>query len=759
MARAFAAKCYRQAGKNKEASKLLSTVFEYPNPPKPLVLEALKVGTEIWPELKSYPYEKVIKAAEKPLSLLSRREKSNPVWLRIQLELARAKHLKSAAVEEEEPKLARSLKTDASRLAREVARRRNPHSQMAADLLGEWGVSVTARSTEAEQVDVGDIKTFADAKLRSTDMIAPLSMGLTELNKVQRSLSKLTGAKKEERALEVEELRSSIKMQANQALAVLSKAVSLADAETPRADLNNVRYLQSYCHFAKGRYRNAAVIGQFLMEKYPTIDWSLQASNLMVRSYEKIFDSSTGDARRVARERVIDSASQMLERWAGADESAAAAVAATRVAVIDGDFAAANRFFAKIPAASPTRGPLASRIGQQIWSGRSKAEDEAAKTKMTESAKGFFAAAVENADPATMDSTTAISNLYYIDACRETGDIDGAVKNADALMGGLDSNENIKGNKKIRLAVYNSSLNAYLAALGGKGMPKKWIDKSKTLISQMGKEAEGDPAALQNVSRVYRKVAIDLQNKFESLPSVNEQTKFAGSLQSFFSAIGSGAKDGKTRLWAGSALLSIAEELKFNGGEAKGKELAAEAISLLDSAKQAGFGDDEKLQLSYQQQLALAQRSSGKYKESVDSFTKILEQRSGLNVQIDAAKTLLMWGVEKQDSAVITRSMNGMGDYKDPKTNRPRKRIWGWKTLAQLTRSDEKFREQFRECQYYSVLCRLEYGRVAKSKKAINSAKGELGKAMQRYKDLATGPWKSKYNQLLKDLDSALKEL
>ena len=103
--------------------------------------------------------------------------------------------------------------------------------------------------------------------------------------------------------------------------------------------------------------------------------------------------------------------------------------------------------------------------------------------------------------------------------------------------------------------------------------------------------------------------------------------------------------------------------------------------------------------------------------------------------------------------------MNGMGDYKDPKTNRPRKRIWGWKTLAQLTRSDEKFREQFRECQYHSVLCRLEYGRVAKSKKAINSAKSELGKAMQRYKDLATGPWKSKYNQLLKDLDSALKEL
>ena len=298
-----------------------------------------------------------------------------------------------------------------------------------------------------------------------------------------------------------------------------------------------------------------------------------------------------------------------------------------------------------------------------------------------------------------------------------------------------------------------------LAALSEKGDPQKWIGKAKDVIAKMGKEAEGDPKATENVSRVYRKVAKDLEDKFNSMPNVKQQTKFADSLKTFFAAIGSGAKDGKTRLWAGSALLKIAGALKVNGADEKGKELAAEAIELLGAAKQAGFGGDAKLELNYQQQLALAQRSSGNYKESVDSFTKILEKTNGLSLQIDAARTLLMWGVDKKDTKILTQSMNGLGDYRDPKTNRTRKRIWGWKLLAGLTRSKEEYREQFRESQYYSVLCRLEYGKIAKSKKALDSAKGELDKAMKRYPDLATGPWKSKYEQLLKDLDSALKEL
>ena len=761
MARAFAAKCYQLAGKPAESFKQLNLVFDYPSPPKPLVQEGLVVGIDTWPKVKPYPYKAVIKAAAQPVALLSRRDKSNPTWLRIQLELARAKHKESEALKKKDPKAAKKLQNEASRLAREVARRANPHSKMAADLLKGWGVSVTAVDSE-EAVAAADLTpatSFADAKQKSTELIQPLSSQLTDLNAAKRGIDKLKGDEKSNREVEVKELQAAVSRQANQALGMLSQAVRFADKDTPRADLNNVRYLQSYCHFAKGRYSNSAVIGRFLMEKYPTIDWSRQASALMVRSYERIFDSSTGPGRDLARDKIIEAASAMSTRWADSNESASAAVAATRVAVLDGDFEAADRFFSKIPANSPNRGPLAAKIGQEIWGQRKTATDEKQRMKVAKSAKQFLSAAIENSDPATMNFSIGVAALYYIDASRDAGDVREAVKRSDEMLKSLDSNKVIGKSTKFRQSAYNAALNTYLAALSGggvKGKPQKWIDKSKGVIKKMADEAAGDSKAVANVSRVYRKVAIDLEDKFESLPNLKEKESFAASLQSFFSAIGSGAKDGKTRLWAGSTLLSIAESLKSAGGDAKGKELAAEAIGLLDAAKEAGFDGDEKLELNYQQQLALAQRSSGDYEAAVKSFEAILAKANGLNLQIDAAKTLFLWGVEKNEGQPLVSAMNGRTTYKDPKTGKSRKRIWGWKTLDGLTRGNEKFREQFRECKYYSVLCRLRYGEIADSKKAIQSAKKDLDRALQRFDDLAVGPWKKKYDQLLKDLESAL---
>jgi hypothetical protein len=154
----------------------------------------------------------------------------------------------------------------------------------------------------------------------------------------------------------------------------------------------------------------------------------------------------------------------------------------------------------------------------------------------------------------------------------------------------------------------------------------------------------------------------------------------------------------------------------------------------------------------------LAQRGSGDYEASVAGFEKIIEQANGLNLQIDAAKTLLMWGVEKKDKKALTSSMNGRTDYVDPKTKKRRRRIWGWKTLVSLTRGKEKLRDQFRECLYYSVLCRYRYGQIANSDKAINSAHGELEKALKRFDDLAVGAWKQKFEQLLKDLEAEKKK-
>ena len=606
-------------------------------------------------------------------------------------------------------------------------------------------------------MSIAKVSTFADARRVSKELIAPLSKPLSDIAAAKRKLASATdAAAKSAQQSSIDELQASVNRRADQALGVLSQAARFANGETPRSELNNVRYLQAYCHFAKGRYSNSAVIGKFLMEKYPTIEWSQQSASLMVRSYEQIFDSSTGPARETAKSKVINGAAKMMNLWPDSSESSSAAVTATRVAVLDDDFDEANQFFESIPADSPLRSQLASRIGQQIWSGRKSAVGDDARKMVVSNAKKFLGIAIESAEPAAMSFATAVSYLYYVDACRESGELDEAVSKVDVLLDDLDSNPAISKSTKFRQSVYNTSLNVYLDALGTKSDVQSWVDKAKLVIGKMGSEAEGNPAATKNVSRVYRKVAGDLTAQFESLP-MNEKKTFATSLKSFFSGIGSVAKDGKTRMWAGSTLLRIAESLKLEGAEDKSKELAGEAISLLESAKKAGFGKDAKLEVNYQQQLALAQRSSGDYAAAVVSFEKILEKSNSLSLQIDAAKTLLMLGVEKKDKQALTSSMNGQGNYRDPKTKKPRKRISGWKSLVDYTRNKENLIEQFRECLYYKTLCRLRYGEVAGSKKAVNSAHGELTKALKRFDNINVGPWKKKYDQLLKDIEAAKK--
>ena len=754
MAKAFAARCFQQSADYARASTLLKEVFDYPNPPKLLVREGLNVGVETWPNLEPYPSAEVIKCADQAVQLLNRREKADPGWLRIQLELARAKYMRSLAVKEKNASAASSLKRDASRMAREVARRKNPHSKMAAELLGSWGVTIEAAG-EVKVVATAPATSFDDARQKSKDLVAPLSGQLRELTAAQRKLATLTGAEKSDQQLVVDGLETAISTRADQALAMLAQAVQFSDDETPRSEMNNIRFLQANCYFAKKRYLETAVMGKFLLEKYPTIEWSQQAAGLMVRSYERLFDTTTDDIRAAAKRKVIESATSMMDVWPDSDQSSSAAVSATRVAVIDGDFEAAKAFFENIPQTSSTRGQLASRIGQQIWGGRKSATNDQELQEQTQRAKEFLEISVEGVDPATMSFSTAVSVLYYVDACRESGELDVAIPQIDGLLENLDTNEAISKSAKFRRSVYNTALNVYLAAMSSTSNAKDWIDKSKLVMEKMGAEAAGDPEALKKVSSVYRKVASDLEVQFQSLPGLEKKKQFADSLSSFFGGIGSVAKDGKTRLWAGSTLLGIAESLKLEGASDKSKELSSQAVGLLESAKKAGFGNEKGLELNYQHQRAIAQRESGDYKAAVESFEKILESSNGLNIQIDAAKTLLFWGIEKKNTKVLANAMNGRGDYRDPKTKKPRKRILGWNTLTSITRNNKKFLEQFRECQYYSVLCRFRFGQIDGKPRQISSARGELEKALKRFNNLAVGMWKTKYNQLQKELEGA----
>ena len=756
MARAFAARCFQQSGEIGKSGAALKEVFDYPAPSRLLQRVGLMVGVNTWPKMEKYPADTVIRAAETPLGLLDRREKQTPDWMRIQMELARAKRIKSGQVEAEDPAVSRKLATEASRLAREVARSRTPHSEAAAKLLGEWGVSIKAAA--AQPVAVEPPKNFAEAKDRGKTMVAELEDGLREITKLEREVGRTAeGAEKDTMVQELQDVRDEVNSQADQALAIFSASLELAPPDTPRVDLNNIRYLQAYCYFAKRRYEESAVIGRFLLRKYPTIDWSQQAAGLMVRSYEKLYDAADPADKASLYSQVADGASMVMDRWPDGSGAGSAAVSATKVAVLQNDYATANRFFDRIGTDSTARSPLASRLGQKIWSSRRKATSDEQKNQMTEQARNFLDIAVDGKDLAAMNFTSAVSALYLIDANRELGDIDAAVSQIESLLGAIETNQALGANARFRQSAHNAAVNTYLEAMRSKSNKQPWIKKANGVISKMSSEAAGDPVAQKMLTGIYKKIAGDLQDQFEALNSLPEKQNFADSLMSFFGDVGSVATDAKTRLWAGSTLLGISESLAIDGGTEKAKEVSTQAIASLEAARQVGFADNPELELNYQHQLALALRGSGQYEKAVASFQKLLEKSNGINFQIDGAKTLYMWGVNEKEATALAKAVNGTGKYRDPKTKKEKKRIWGWSTIVSLTRKDAKYRPIFREALYYKVLCRFQYGQIKNDKASAKSALKELENALKRFDDLKVEPWTQKYDQLHLKLKQAVK--
>ena len=756
LARAYSARCYQISGDSKKAAELVKEVFEYGRPSKRLQKVGLEVGVEVWPNLEKYPFDTVISSVERPLSTLDRREKKESAWLRIQLELARAYHAKSKA--SKKPKEVKAFETKASQLARELSRSNHPWREEAAKLFKELG---GVARVPVPNPTVKPIVSFDEARTQGKALVGDLQELLRESVPLERALARLPdGPEREKKQGELDGIRQSINDVSSSALQTFGTGITLIQPDTNPEDVSEIRYLQSFCLYSAGKYPEAAVIGKFLLRKYPTRGRSELAAGLMVSSYKREYDLATPEQKPRLYSRLIESAISVLDQWPTGSAAGKAGEIATEVAFREQDFKNANALFDRIPADSSRRNALASSLGQQVWNTRTKVDPAQKKTIVLQAEK-YLDIAVAGSDAASMEYPFAISSLYRIDAKRELGKTKVAASQAEKLIKAFDSNPVLQGKPKakFRRLTYNSAIGVYLSAMQkDRSKAQKWIAKIGSAVEKMKKEATGDPGSQRLINSAYRRIGRDLLGQFDTLQSQAEKEQFADSIVSFFGGLGQ-TKDASTLLWSGSTLLGISESLKDAELEEKAREVSTLAITNLEAAAAVGFGDNKAQRLRHQQQLALAQRASGKYQESVESFKKILEESNGLSFQLDAAKTLYLWGDAENDATPLIGALNGTGKYmyKSSKTGkeRERNRIWGWNRMVDQTRKDPKYREEFRESLYYSVLTRLRYGEIKQDAKAINSAKKQLKNALQRFDDLKEGGWESKYEQLETRIEKA----
>ncbi|MEL7497372.1 MAG: hypothetical protein AAFN77_07150 [Planctomycetota bacterium] len=776
----YAARCHQKLGQHKKALERFSDVFALGSGGalKRIKQDAFVLATDSWNQQKPYPHRDVIFVLDPVVRGLTRVELRERNWLKVQLELAIAKHSRAAEIKEaggpQSNAESKTVDRAAAKLLRNVARVPSPYRDRAKELLALWNVPLVDVAEEQAEP-----KSFDDALQFARDRIAELESIATENSQLKRNLAAAADEEtKQDLAGQIKDVEAQLNQQANTTLGMLDTALTFVDEETSRTDINMVRYLKGFVYFASARYYEAATLGDFQLTHYPSEISTKQASNYTIQSYSVMFDEAApeNEFEYAELKRICD---RVLEKFPGSSESGLAASKMCKVALRDNDYEKAREYFKGIPSDYPARGRLGLRLGQLMWIDykakiRAKVEPETLK-QLLDDACQFMIEGAKQIDPSEVTYDSAVGGLMLVDAKLQQGEVKASYELLESESASpVAPLELIKkqhpavsqgANAMVfRQEAYKIAIRVYLAAMRQPGANREeWVDKATGVLDDMKQivAASNDPDGQKRITAVYQLIASELRKGFNEISDQNEKMKYAKTLDNFLTGIQKGAKDGRVVMWAGTTMYKIADEIGKSQGYAEAVPMMKKAVETLDRAEDLGIdgrADSASLQLQLKRYRALARSGSGNFQQAVDDFVKLLSStKVPVSFQIDAAQTLQNWGKRSQNKDALSQATNGTGTFVDPKTKKKSKAIWGWIRLRSATMRDPKYREIFYTALYGIVEGRFEFGKITNSKKAMNAALSEIDKEKKRNPDFSgLTDWKQKFAELERRIKAEL---
>ena len=155
----------------------------------------------------------------------------------------------------------------------------------------------------------------------------------------------------------------------NTALArqALEQALNVSTRKTPVEDLNEARYYLSFLAYDGGRLYDAAVLGEFLADRYPDSPRGPQGARIALAAYVTLYGEAKSDDKSFERAQIERIAETIFKRWPGQEEADQAALTLLNFAAAQNQLGKALEYLAKISPNSPRRGPAELRAGQLLW--------------------------------------------------------------------------------------------------------------------------------------------------------------------------------------------------------------------------------------------------------------------------------------------------------------------------------------------------------------------------------------------------------
>ena len=249
-------------------------------------------------------YELAIRQGQAWLATIRPSEDAETDWLQLKLDLAQVHAAYATLLKKRDPRdvKARSHWDEARKLARAVAKIPSAAQMAAQTLLAELPRGLHNTQLPGKIVP----KTFEQARRAGTEALANMRSAQFIIDHVPARLKREPDPDQKKVLREkIDEASATIHTQQRQASDYFSQALRLANAETPLADLNAVRYSLSYLRYLAGEYYDAAVLGEFCARRYPNDALASKAAEIALAAYLKLYEANASDDKQFETDHVV----------------------------------------------------------------------------------------------------------------------------------------------------------------------------------------------------------------------------------------------------------------------------------------------------------------------------------------------------------------------------------------------------------------------------------------------------------------------
>ncbi len=764
-ARMYQGRCNQRMGRLRDALGYYGELLDQPNESEgmfDLKTETLRRAMECWLAPSQRKYVETIKRGNQWLALAPANKDRESNWLSIRLSLARALKMQADAAKKEEPPDTRTF--------RESIAQALQHAKFVASESGELQEPARQLVTSLGGVSEAEVETepttFAEAQVagkEALDAIEPARRAI-ETAKAQLAAEKDPAAK-EELQKQAGEAEAEFERNRQDAIGYYRLALQLADRDTPRSDVNLVRYFLCYLYYLKQDYFNAALVGDFVSMRYPDAAGARQCAQISLSCYLMIFDRADPEDRQFEVARLVAVANHIADTWPGTADAENSLHTLVPYLVNAGEFDHAVHLTQRIPESSPKRGQSEWITGQAIWGaavalsqqihrweleGPPDQVDLAAKRaeleKMQQTAREMLAAGYKRL-PEQPEITTSNSTAMLSLAQAHHASLDDALA-IEVLeheqLGPLvlvDQSHAAVQNPVFIETTYRTALEAYVAQLGTGG--EAMMQKAERAMGALQTAVASDPSGRQRMIAVYVNLARSVEAQMKSA-SPDARQEMAQVFEAFLKQLAAKATDPGTLNWVAETFAGIGAGFDDGSGmlSADAKKYYENAIVAFRNILTSG-SVPPKTATQIRVRMATVMAKIRDYANALALLEQVLAQNpNAINVQVEAARLLQQWA--KEDAKMYSDAIAGI--------RLPQSNVWGWGKIATGTLPHKEFRETFFEARYELARCQLELAMTKQGeekKKLIDNAWRDASRTKQLYPTLGGADWTAKYNQLL----------